>query len=187
MIDDDKLILLKRLGLAFSALALIGLGYGLGSFQSKGTDSVQMTKQPKGKTYKVEAEVITTEYVNDFLTAYFTRKDLEENRTRYKPFMTTSLYEATVAEEEEPINQAYKGYTVDQEFQSAVIYIDQTQAVAIVEVNYTQTILQEKGNYKDNVLKDQAQQMTLKLTFTRDKEGYLVNAIQQVMIDEVNL
>ena len=40
--------------------------------------------------------------------------------------MTDSMYQETVQEEQKPVNQTYKGYVVDQAFESGSIYIDKT-------------------------------------------------------------
>lgn len=82
--------------------------------------------------------------MRDFLISYYTKKDLEENRPRYKSFMTDGLYNSVIAEENKPVNQAYKGFVVDQVFESANIYIDATTDEVLAEVKYSNSVLQEK-------------------------------------------
>ncbi len=43
--------------------------------------------------------------------------------------MTDSMYQETVQEEQKPVNQTYKGYVVDQAFESGSIYIDKQQTL----------------------------------------------------------
>ena len=50
--------------------------------------------------------------------------------------------------ENEPVNQTYKGYVVDQAFKSADIFIDEKNNTAIATINYTNTLLKNKGDYK---------------------------------------
>ena len=81
--------------------------------------------------------------------------------------MTDGLYTSVVNMENEPVNQTYKGYVVDQAFKSADIFIDEKNNTAIATINYTNTLLKNKGDYKD-AQKNVASKNTLRLTFTKE-------------------
>lgn len=182
MLDLEKLQKLKWLGLALLAICLLGLAFGLGSLsshQTKGKTTTQkvVRKKPKAK----EGAHLTQDYVMAFLTAYFTKKDLGENRNRYLPFMTEAAYTQEVNTEEEPANQAYKGYVVDEKLKSATIYIDSVNHVALCVVNYSQTQLQKKNDYT-NAQTDVGSTTTLQLTYTKTDGKYLISHLEPILI-----
>ena len=98
-------------------LILFCLIFFIGSFSAGfgiGTTKVKKNMAPVKKEVVKKKVELTPKLVNQFLLAYFTKKDLGENRNRYKPLMTETMYNQATAEEEEPVNQAYKGYVVNQ-------------------------------------------------------------------------
>ncbi|MBU5519615.1 hypothetical protein KQI96_16635, partial [Enterococcus sp. S163_ASV_20] len=101
-----------------------------------------------------EKETITPASVKKFLIAYYTKKDLGENRNRYKPLVTPGMYNELVAEEKQPVNQAYKGYVVNQVLDRYKIYIDSENNEVISEVSYKNT-QRVKINNDDGALKNQ--------------------------------
>ncbi|HEM3629971.1 TPA: hypothetical protein U1C31_002323 [Streptococcus suis] len=120
----------------------------------------------------IERYKLAYQDVNDFLSAYYTKKDLGTNRNRYKPFMTENLYKQEVSKEEEAVSQTYKGYVVDFEFKEADIYINTKTNIALVQVTYTNTLLEKKDNY-EKAQKNVRNRTILKLSYIRDKEGEL--------------
>lgn len=181
MIDTNKLTWYKRLFLVigFIIVFLIGLGFG----QMGKTNQKQVTT-PKTTTKKVTAgSQLTEKWVKKFLIAYYTKKDLEENRNRYKEYMTESMYNATVSEEETAQNQAYKGYVVNFEFQSAQIYIDQTNEKVICYVNYTNDLLQEKDS-SEGAQTDVSNTTIIQLTYSKVDKTYLVNNMSTLLITD---
>ena len=124
---------------------------------------------------------LTQGYVKDFLIAYFTKKDLGENRNRYLPFMTEGAYQQEINTEDEPANQAYKGYVVDSKLKSATIYLDKENLVALAQVRYSQTQLQKKNDYSKAQV-DVGAETTLKITYTKIDKKYLVSHIAPVLI-----
>lgn len=170
MIDTIKLDQLKKLGVLAGVAILLVVAYGLGA---RDKTVKQAAHPPKVAETAKEAQ-LTQEVVKDFLVAYYTKKELEANRKLYKPFMTNSLYQQEISLEADPINQAYKGYVVDFKFQTADIYIDDTQLTALVKVRYTNTLLAEKGNY-DNAQKDVVNEVDIKLTYVKQNGKYLLN------------
>lgn len=99
--------------------------------------------------------------------------------------MTESMYDKTVREEELPINQAYKGYTVNQVFQRANIYIDQTNLKVLVQVKFKNTQRVKKGS-DDRAIKDVSNQANLQLTYKYDKskKKYFVNELMPILLDD---
>lgn len=181
MIDTNKLTWYKRLFLVigFMIVFLIGLGFG----QMGKTNQKQVTT-PKTTTKKVKAgSQLTEKWVKKFLIAYYTKKDLEENRNRYKEYMTEGMYNATISEEETAQNQAYKGYVVNFEFQSAQIYIDQTNEKVICYVNYTNDLLQEKDS-SEGAQTDVSNTTIIQLTYSKVDKTYLVNNMSTLLITD---
>lgn len=181
MIDTNKLTWYKRLFLVVGVIIvfLIGLGFG----QMGKTNQKQVTT-PKTTTKKVTAgSQLTEKWVKKFLIAYYTKKDLEENRNRYKEYMTEGMYNATVSEEETAQNQAYKGYVVNFEFQSAQIYIDQTNEKVICYVNYTNDLLQEKDS-SESAQTDVSNTTIIQLTYSKVDKTYLVNNMSTLLITD---
>lgn len=181
MIDTNKLTWYKHLFLVISFIIvfLIGLGFG----QMGKTNQKQVTT-PKTTTKKVTAgSQLTEKWVKKFLIAYYTKKDLEENRNRYKEYMTEGMYNATVSEEETAQNQAYKGYVVNFEFQSAQIYIDQTNEKVICYVNYTNDLLQEKDS-SEGAQTDVSNTTIIQLTYSKVDKTYLVNNMSTLLITD---
>lgn len=181
MIDTNKLTWYKRLFLVigFMIVFLIGLGFG----QMGKTNQKQVTT-PKTTTKKVTAgSQLTEKWVKKFLIAYYTKKDLEENRNRYKEYMTEGMYNATISEEETAQNQAYKGYVVNFEFQSAQIYIDQTNEKVICYVNYTNDLLQEKDS-SEGAQTDVSNTTIIQLIYSKVDKTYLVNNMSTLLITD---
>lgn len=170
MIDTIKLDQLKKLGVLAGVAILLVVAYGLGA---RDKTVKQAAQAPKVVETAKEVQ-LTQEVVKDFLVAYYTKKEIEANRKLYKPFMTDSLYQQEISLEADSINQAYKGYVVDFKFQTADIYIDDTQLTALVKVRYTNTLLAEKGNY-DKAQKDVVNEVDIKLTYVKQNGKYLLN------------
>ncbi|MDN5415766.1 MAG: hypothetical protein L0F83_07530, partial [Lactococcus raffinolactis] len=152
MVNQSLVKIAKRVGVGLLVVLSILIGMGIGSIGKVSPKDVsKIVKQDKAKDKSSEIR-LTEKDVKDFLIAYYTKKDLEENRPRYKPFMTDGLYNSETAEEDKPVNQAYKGFIVDQVFESANIYIDSTTDQVLAEVKYSNSVLQEKDSNK-NALK----------------------------------
>lgn len=181
MIDTNKLTWFKRLFLVVGVIIVFLLGLGFG--QMGKTNQKQVTT-PKTTTKKEKAgSQLTEKWVKKFLIAYYTKKDLEENRNRYKEYMTEGMYNATVSEEETAQNQAYKGYVVNFEFQSAQIYIDQTNEKVICYVNYTNDLLQEKDS-SEGAQTDVSNTTIIQLTYSKVDKTYLVNNMSTLLITD---
>ena len=121
---NQKLIkIVKGLLIGAAAVLCIVLGYSIAQVQQNLRQNSQVQEEAKQKPEEKQQEQLslTEQQVEDFLIAYYTKKDLEENRPRYKPFMTDSMYQETVQEEQKPVNQTYKGYVVDQSYESGSI------------------------------------------------------------------
>lgn len=168
MMDEAKIKRLRFVVGGIVVCLLILFSFGLGQM----TGSPKKVKEQKNVPTSSQEQLLTYQYVEEFLTAYYTKKDLGTNRNRYKPFMTQGLYNQEVAKEEEPVTQTYKGYVVDFEFQEADIYINTKTNIAIVQVDYTNTLLERRGQY-DNAQKNVRNQAILKLTYVVEADGQL--------------
>lgn len=126
---------------------------------------------------------MTESWVKQFLIAYYTKKDLEENRNRYKEYMTDGMYNAAVSEEETAQNQAYKGFVVNFEFKDAQIYIDKTNDKAICYVDYTNDLLQKKNSTEGAQL-GVDNNTIIQLTYNEINGKYLVNNMSTLLITD---
>ncbi|EME8127647.1 hypothetical protein MZM66_002483 [Enterococcus faecium] len=184
MYNEKKIKLIQKLVLLI--LFVLGIAVGVGISQltsSSDEETASKAEQVAKKTIedKTHKKSLTNKDVNNFLIAYFTKKDLSENRMRYKPFMTQSMYNQEKETEELPINQAYKGYVVNQVFDKATIYIDNDNLVALVEAEYHNTQLTEKGS-TDGALVDTPEKQTLKITYIEENGHYKVNRINKIFL-----
>ena len=97
--------------------------------------------------------------------------------------MTDSMYQEAVQEEDKPVNQTYKGYVVDQAFESASIYIDVEHKVALAQVQYTSTTLTEKDN-RDSKGLTGTTKVTIRLTYVEQDGKLLINNIESIVLTE---
>ncbi|MDN5469878.1 MAG: hypothetical protein L0I49_03065 [Lactococcus raffinolactis] len=185
MVNQSLVKIAKRVGVGLLVVLSILIGMGIGSIGKVSPKDVsKIVKQDKAKDKSSEIR-LTEKDVKDFLIAYYTKKDLEENRPRYKPFMTDGLYNSETAEEDKPVNQAYKGFIVDQVFESANIYIDSTTDQVLAEVKYSNSVLQEKDSNK-NALKNQINTATIRLSYNKVNNKFLVNDIKAIILADAD-
>jgi prgL len=182
MRDENQSKRMQRLILVAVVVIAFLAGYGFG-----GRGKINGNVKTKEKTTQQTAsksdnkKELTQKEVKDFLVAYYTKKDLEENQERYRPFMTKALYTAEVKQEESAINQTYKGYVVDYVFQRAEIYVDNENLTAIVHVRYTNTLLAKKNNY-EKAQTNVSNEVTLKLTYQNQNGKLLLNSKEQLQL-----
>ena len=183
MIDEFKVTFFKRVMMivVIIIIFLIGLGFGSGSMGKK-TDNPSSSHTTSTKKVK-EGHQLTESWVKLFLIAYYTKKDLEENRNRYKDYMTEGMYNAAVSEEETAQNQAYKGFVVNFEFKDAQIYIDKTNDKVICYVNYTNDLLQKKKSTEGAQL-GVDNNTIIQLTYNQVDGKYLVNNMSTLLITD---
>ena len=185
MIDMEKLKLLKIGGILIGVVLVLGLVFWIGAATSAQNKAKQEAATTQQET-KAEGSELTQEYVKEFLTAYFNKQDLGENRNRYLPYMTEAAYNQEVNSEEEPTVQTYKGYVVDTQMKSSTIYIDQENNVVLAQVRYTQTQLQKKYDYT-NAQTNVGSSRTIRIRFSKQDGKYLVNHIDPILIvDSLN-
>ena len=133
------------------------------------------------KTEEKEAE-LDQETVKKFLIAYYTKKDLGENRNRYSPLMTPAMYKQQVDQEDLPVNQAYKGYVLNQVFDNANVYIDESRLMAIATVNYTNLqVLNKNGSEGTNINNTES----VLISFSKDKGKYLVSNLEKINVSSL--
>lgn len=185
MIDTEKVEKFKWMIITLSFILIFVLGFGLGqvgkSIFAPHQDQSSLDKR------KVKKHSLTREDVKSFLAAYYTKKDLGTNRNRYKPFMTEGLYNATISEEDNEQNQAYKGYVVNYDYKDSDIYIDKTHKQVICKVTYTNDLLQKK-NKTEGSQKGVVNHATIQLTYLKVKGEYLVDRMSTLLIiDSDNL
>lgn len=174
MYNENKIKIVKRIVVIITFMLGILTGVGITvTVYSKITPEVStVTKEEKEKQ-------LDQETVKNFLIAYYTKKDLGENRNRYLPFMTTSMYKLQVEQEDLPVNQAYKGYVLNQVFDGATIYIDESRLTAIATVNYTNLNVLKKGSSEGTTLNNKD---SLLISFSKEKGKYLVNNIERIEV-----
>lgn len=181
MLDVDKINQYKKVGLGVAIIIIFILGFALGQIgrpNQRRTEKAAQTTQSQEKT-----EQLTQKKIKSFLIDYFTKKDLGENRQRYKEHMTEGLYNQIVAQEEAPTSLTYKGFVVDFSFSDATIWIDRVNNTALVEVTYTNTLLAKKNNY-DQAQTDVGNSSTLRLSYTEVNGKLLLNGIEPIVLSD---
>lgn len=181
MIDEFKVTFFKRVMMIVGIIIIFLIGLGFGSM-SKKTDNQSSSHTTLTKKVK-EGHQLIEDWVKQFLIAYYTKKDLEENRNRYKDYMTDGMYNAAVSEEETAQNQAYKGFVVNFEFKDAQIYIDKTNDKVICYVNYTNDLLQKK-NSTEGAQTGVDNNTIIQLTYNKVDGKYLVNNMSALLITD---
>lgn len=179
MIDPKKLKMVKIAGYVVGIILAVAVGIVLG----QSALSSQTTQETTKTTKTTKTRTLTQKQVTNFLLNYYTKKDLGENRNRYKEYMTDALYQQTVATEDEPQNQTYKGFVVDFEFKNADIYINEDSLEVIAQVTYVNTLLDEKKNY-DTAQTDVVNTATLRLTYVKENDKYKVNKIENIILTD---
>lgn len=175
MYNENKIKIVKRIVVIITFMLGILTGVGITvTVYSKITPEVSMVTKLEEKETQLDQET-----VKNFLIAYYTKKDLGENRNRYLPLMTTSMYKLQVEQEDLPVNQAYKGYVLNQVFDGATIYIDESRLTAIATVNYTNLNVLKKGSSEGTTLNNKD---SLLISFSKEKGKYLVNNIERIEV-----
>ena len=175
MYNENKIKIVKRIVVIITFMLGILTGVGITvTVYSKITPEVSTVTKLEEKETQLDQET-----VKNFLIAYYTKKDLGENRNRYLPFMTTSMYKLQVEQEDLPVNQAYKGYVLNQVFDEATIYIDESRLTAIATVNYTNLNVLKKGSSEGTTLNNKD---SLLISFSKEKGKYLVNNIERIEV-----
>lgn len=185
MMNTEKIHKYRKavfIGLAV-LLFFTGLAFGVTFGSADKQAAVNAAKKSATPSEQVETSRLKERSVTKFLIAYYTKKDLEENRSRYRPLMTSAMYNQTVTDEESPVNQTYKGYIVNQVFQDATIYVDTKDLTAICQVDYKNTQLSNK-NDKSSGMQNTMNHDTLRLTFQKQGNKYLVNKIERITLVE---
>lgn len=181
MLDLKKIKFLKIGGWILLVLlaALVGFAAGQGSSKAKAQE-----KPKKQAAVTTSSFALKQKDVEEFLLHYYTKKDLGENRKRYKEYMTEGLYTQEVAREDEPQNQTYKGFVVDFEYKSSEVYIDEKNHQVLAQVRYTNTLLDEKKNY-DTAVKGVQNETVLKLTYSEEGGKFKVSNIETMALMEL--
>lgn len=178
MIDTVKVKFFQTVGVVVTVIIVFMLGFSFGHLGHKSSSK----KSPVPKSHQVtEGTQLTSTYVKKFLVSYYTKSDLGENRNRYKPYMTEGMYNSTVSQEKEPINQAYKGYVVNFKFESAQIYINEKDHTVITTISYTNDLLKHKNSKKDAQIGFK-NRITTKLSYTKVNGKYLVDNMSSLLI-----
>ncbi|SJZ45541.1 hypothetical protein SAMN02745116_00369 [Pilibacter termitis] len=180
MYNQEKIQKYKKMGFIglFFLILLLGLGVGITIGSNQTASKYQQMKQPK---VEKKTNLLSEGEVKKFLIAYYTKKDLGENKHRIEPFMTTNMFQAEQESEQQPVSLAYKGYVVDQVLTDATIYIDTTNMIAICEVNYKNT-QRQKINNPEGELVNQPNTETIRLTYKKEGKAFLVNKIERVTL-----
>ena len=185
MIDIDKWNNVKRAGVAVIAFLSLALSFWLGGMLKPSTVSQKATHiQQEKQATEPENGYVTTELIEEFLVAYYTKKDLGENRNRYKVFMTDTAYQTEVDREEAPATQAYKGYMVDFIYQSSEIYLNTKKNAALVEVSYTSTLLVKPNDY-ENAARNVKREGMLQIDYVKDGDTYRISNLKEVGLTDL--
>lgn len=183
MYNQKKILKFKKLGIVIVSIILLlagfSVGFGMGAIKKKNTVA------PVKKEVVEKKNDLTSDTVSKFLVAYYTKKDLGENRNRYEPLITQAMLNELTAEENQPVNQAYKGYVVNQVLDSAEIYVNNEENTVICTVTYKNTQRVKQGT-DDGALRNQSNQEAIKLTFLKQGKQYLVNKLEPITVSSAN-
>ncbi|HEL1757100.1 TPA: hypothetical protein U2C93_001451 [Streptococcus suis] len=171
---------LKIFAIGIGVILIFLLGFGFGQMGKSATPAKEQTEKQVTSDSKEKDVVLTQDFVTEFLMVYYTKKDLSENRNRYKEYMTDTMYNQVVHLEDQPTNQTYKGFVVDFEYKDSTVYLDNQKNTAIVKVNYTNTLLAKKNDYSQ--ARTESNTATLRLNFTRVGDGFLLNYMESIIL-----
>ncbi|HEK9988259.1 hypothetical protein [Streptococcus equi] len=186
MIDKTKQIVLVSVA-SLALLAFVStMGYSLGK-QSVTNETRAAIKQEAKKlqdeqTKKEKASQLSQESVEAFLRHYFTKKQLGENNKRIKPYLTDSAYREELTRQEDTLQQVYKDYILDYQYQEADIYLNHASNEVLAEVSYTVTYVPDLEQ-KDKAQTNQVENRLLRLTYTKLGDKLLVNHLQTYSTD----
>ncbi|HEO6747470.1 TPA: hypothetical protein VBB13_001180 [Streptococcus agalactiae] len=186
MIDKTKQIVLVSVA-SLALLAFVStMGYSLGK-QSVTNETRAAIKQEAKKlqdeqTKKEKASQLSQESVEAFLRHYFTKKQLGENNKRIKPYLTDSAYREELTRQEDTLQQVYKDYILDYQYQEADIYLNHASNEVLAEVSYTVTYVPDLEQ-KDKDQTNQVGKRLLRLTYTKLGDKLLVNHLQTYSTD----
>lgn len=186
MIDKTKQIVLVSVA-SLALLAFVStMGYSLGK-QSVTNETRAAIKQEAKKlqdeqTKKEKASQLSQESVEAFLRHYFTKKQLGENNKRIKPYLTDSAYREELTRQEDTLQQVYKDYILDYQYQEADIYLNHASNEVLAEVSYTVTYVPDLEQ-KDKAQTNQVEKRLLRLTYTKLGDKLWVNHLQTYSTD----
>lgn len=186
MIDKTKQIVLVSVA-SLALLAFVStMGYSLGK-QSVTNETRAAIKQEAKKlqdeqTKKEKASQLSQESVEAFLRHYFTKKQLGENNKCIKPYLTDSAYREELTRQEDTLQQVYKDYILDYQYQEADIYLNHASNEVLAEVSYTVTYVPDLEQ-KDKAQTNQVEKRLLRLTYTKLGDKLLVNHLQTYSTD----
>ncbi|MFA9413050.1 hypothetical protein ACERC8_00120 [Streptococcus sp. E29BA] len=186
MIDKTKQIVLVSVA-SLALLAFVStMGYSLGK-QSVTNETRAAIKQEAKKlqdeqTKKEKASQLSQESVEAFLRHYFTKKQLGENNKRIKPYLTDSAYSEELTRQEDTLQEVYKDYILDYQYQEADIYLNHASNEVLAEVSYTVTYVPDLEQ-KDKAQTNQVEKRLLRLTYTKLGDKLLVNHLQTYSTD----
>jgi hypothetical protein len=100
------------------------------------------------KKQEKNAQESIEKWVNRFLIAYYTKKELGENHTRMRGFMKKSLFESIVKRDELPVHLAYKDVMRDQVLSKTEIYDDRDglTVLTVTHYHYQLNVVQKDGS-----------------------------------------
>lgn len=185
MLNKKLVKIAKRLATVVIAVILLVAGFIVGNAYRTAKDEQKIKEiTESSQTKKADNNwELKRKDVQDFLTVYYTKKDLGENRERYKPYMSEGLYNAVVSEEEKPANTVYQGYLVDWEYETSEVHINTLEKTALVTVKYKNTTLAVKDDRSKS--STQSHKVSLKLTYVKSGDKLLVNKMDTIAIEPV--
>lgn len=181
MIDKTKQIVLVSVASLVLLAFVSTMGYSLGK-QSVTNETRAAIKQEAKKLQEVQAKKekashLSQEGVEEFLRHYFTKKQLGENNKRLKPYLTESAYREELTRQEDTLQQVYKDYILDYQYQEADIYLNHASNEVLAEVSYTVTYVADLEK-KEQAMTNQVEKRLLRLGYSKVGDKLLVNHIQ---------
>ncbi len=168
--------------LAFVSTMSFSLGKQSVTNETRAAIKQEAKKLQDEQTKKEKASQLSQESVEAFLRHYFTKKQLGENNKRIKPYLTDSAYREELTRQEDTLQQVYKDYILDYQYQEADIYLNHASNEVLAEVSYTVTYVPDLEQ-KDKAQTNQVEKRLLRLTYTKLGDKLLVNHLQTYSTD----
>ena len=167
MLNKVKARFLIGVGGLVAVSFMVMIGYTIGSQSvSKQTEHqirAEANKLVTKERQEEKATILSDELVKEFLTRYYTKVQLGENKA----------FSEEEANQKEAINQVYKDYMLDYRFESASIYVDTEENEAIAEVSYQVTYVSDLSKQQQRTT--QTETKTIKLSYSKVSDKLLVN------------
>lgn len=141
MINKYKLYGIVGAGAVTFTLFVGMIGFTAGKNLTKSLDQktidARVDKVVKKEKKKLDVATLNNKKVEAFLIQYFTKEKLGSNYGRLADFMTDTALAAEKERDQTPERQVSKDYEMNYQYQSADIYVNESNMTALADVTYS--------------------------------------------------